>query len=48
LPRRRQPDVAEELFNKFENCAAAALAHEPIAPLFERLGTLETVPTSAR
>lgn len=34
---------AEELFEKFEDCAARALAHDQIAPLFERLETLEAV-----
>ena len=34
---------SEELFAKFEDCAGRALAHDQIAPLFERLETLETV-----
>jgi 2-methylcitrate dehydratase PrpD len=34
---------SEELFEKFEDCAGRALAHDQIAPLFERLETLETV-----
>ena len=37
------PMSTEELFEKFEDCAARALAHDQIAPLFERLETLETV-----
>ncbi len=37
------PMSAEELFEKFEDCAQRALAHDQIAPLFERLETLETV-----
>ena len=34
---------SEELFEKFEDCATRALAHDQVAPLFERLETLETV-----
>jgi 2-methylcitrate dehydratase PrpD len=37
------PLSADELFEKFEDCARLALAHDQIAPLFERLETLETV-----
>jgi len=37
------PMSSEELFTKFEDCAGRALAHDQIAPLFERLETLETV-----
>jgi 2-methylcitrate dehydratase PrpD len=37
------PMSPEELFEKFEDCAHRALAHDQIAPLFERLETLETV-----
>ena len=33
----------EELFEKFEDCAGRSLAHDQVAPLFERLETLETV-----
>jgi hypothetical protein len=33
----------EELFEKFEDCARRALAHDQIAPLFERIETLEAV-----
>jgi hypothetical protein len=32
-----------ELLAKFEDCACRALAHDQIKPLFERLGTLESV-----
>ena len=35
------PMSNEELFEKFEDCASRALAHDQIAPLFERLETLE-------
>jgi 2-methylcitrate dehydratase PrpD len=37
------PMSSEELFAKFEDCATRSLAHDQIAPLFERLETLETV-----
>jgi 2-methylcitrate dehydratase PrpD len=37
------PMSSEELFAKFGDCAGRALAHDQIAPLFERLETLETV-----
>jgi 2-methylcitrate dehydratase PrpD len=37
------PMSSEELFAKFEDCAGRALANDQIAPLFERLETLETV-----
>jgi 2-methylcitrate dehydratase PrpD len=37
------PMSSEELFEKFEDCATRSLAHDQIAPLFERLETLETV-----
>jgi 2-methylcitrate dehydratase PrpD len=37
------PMSSEEQFAKFEDCAGRALAHDQIAPLFERLETLETV-----
>jgi 2-methylcitrate dehydratase PrpD len=37
------PMSSEELFEKFEDCAGRSLAHDQIAPLFERLETLETV-----
>jgi 2-methylcitrate dehydratase PrpD len=37
------PMSGEELFHKFEDCAHRSLAHDQIAPLFERLETLETV-----
>ncbi len=37
------PMSTEELFAKFEDCARRALAHDQIAPLFERLETLATV-----
>ncbi len=37
------PMSTGELFEKFEDCARRALARDQIAPLFERLATLETV-----
>jgi 2-methylcitrate dehydratase PrpD len=37
------PMSSEELFEKFEDCAVRSLAHDQVAPLFERLETLETV-----
>jgi len=37
------PMSSEELFEKFEDCAGRSLAHDQVAPLFERLETLETV-----
>jgi 2-methylcitrate dehydratase PrpD len=37
------PMTGEELFEKFEDCAQRSLAHDQIAPLFERLETLESV-----
>jgi len=37
------PMSSEELFAKFEDCAGRSLAHDQIAPLFERLETLDTV-----
>ena len=37
------PMSSEELLTKFEDCAGRALARDQIAPLFERLETLETV-----
>ena len=37
------PLSSEELFAKFEDCAERALARDQIAPLFERLETLEAV-----
>ncbi len=37
------PMSTKELFDKFEDCASRALARDQIEPLFERLGTLETV-----
>src|SRR6202008_1238636 len=37
------PMSPEELFDKFEDCAVRSLAHDQVAPLFERLETLETV-----
>jgi len=37
------PMSSEELFEKFADCAGRALAHDQIAPLFERLETLEAV-----
>jgi 2-methylcitrate dehydratase PrpD len=37
------PLSSEELFEKFADCAGRALAHDQIAPLFERLETLEAV-----
>jgi 2-methylcitrate dehydratase PrpD len=37
------PMSAEELFEKFEDCAVRSLAHDQVAPLFERLETLESV-----
>lgn len=37
------PMTDEELFEKFEDCAGRALAHDQIMPLFERLETLEKV-----
>jgi 2-methylcitrate dehydratase PrpD len=37
------PMSTEELFEKFEACAERALARDQIAPLFERLETVETV-----
>jgi 2-methylcitrate dehydratase PrpD len=37
------PMSSEELFDKFEDCAVRSLAHDQVAPLFERLETLETV-----
>jgi 2-methylcitrate dehydratase PrpD len=37
------PMSTEELLEKFADCAHRALAHDQIAPLFERLETLETV-----
>ena len=36
------PMSSDELFEKFEDCATRSLAHDQIAPLFERLETLET------
>lgn len=33
----------DEMFEKFEDCANRALAHDQVMPLFERLETLETV-----
>jgi len=33
----------DELWEKFADCAARSLPREQIAPLFERLETLETV-----
>lgn len=38
------PMTDEELFEKFEDCAHRALAHDQIMPLFERLETLEKAP----
>lgn len=35
------PMTDEELFEKFEDCAHRALAHDQIMPLYERLETLE-------
>jgi 2-methylcitrate dehydratase PrpD len=37
------PMSADELWEKFADCAARSLPREQIAPLFERLETLETV-----
>jgi len=37
------PMSSEELFEKFESCAERALARDQVAPLFERLETLEAV-----
>src|SRR5262249_23623764 len=37
------PMSSEELFAKFEDCAGRTLAHDQIAPLFERLEALEAV-----
>ena len=37
------PMTDDELFEKFEDCAHRALAHDQIMPLFERLETLEMV-----
>jgi 2-methylcitrate dehydratase PrpD len=37
------PMSAEELWEKFDDCAQRALPREQIAPLFERLETLESV-----
>ena len=37
------PMTSEELFEKFEDCAGQALAHDQIMPLFERLETLDKV-----
>jgi hypothetical protein len=34
---------SEELFEKFEACAERSLARDQVAPLFERLETLEMV-----
>ncbi|MEZ5908695.1 MAG: MmgE/PrpD family protein [Hyphomicrobiaceae bacterium] len=42
----RGPDDAmssEEMFEKFEDCAGRSLAHDQIAPLYERLDTFECV-----
>jgi len=38
------PMTDEELFEKFEDCAHRALAHDQIMPLYERLETLEAAP----
>ena len=37
------PMDSSELWDKFSDCAARALPREQIAPLFERLETLEKV-----
>jgi 2-methylcitrate dehydratase PrpD len=37
------PMTDEELFEKFEDCASRALAHDQIMPLYERLETLDKV-----
>ena len=37
------PMSTDEMFEKFEDCATRALAHDQTMPLFERLETLETV-----
>ncbi|HEX4893004.1 MAG TPA: hypothetical protein VFV47_06915, partial [Hyphomicrobiaceae bacterium] len=37
------PMTDEELFEKFEDCAGRALAHDQIMPLYERLETLDKV-----
>lgn len=37
------PMTDEELFEKFEDCATRALAHDQVMPLYERLETLEKV-----
>jgi hypothetical protein len=37
------PLSSEELFEKFEVCAERSLARDQVAPLFERLETLEMV-----
>jgi 2-methylcitrate dehydratase PrpD len=38
------PMTDEELFEKFEDCAHRALAHDQIMPLYERLETLDKAP----
>jgi 2-methylcitrate dehydratase PrpD len=38
------PMSTEELFEKFADCAGRSLPPDRIAPLFDRLGALETVP----
>jgi 2-methylcitrate dehydratase PrpD len=37
------PMTNEELWEKFDDCARRTLPHEQVAPLFERLETLDTV-----
>ena len=38
------PMTDDELFDKFEDCASRALAHDQIMPLYERLETLDKAP----
>jgi 2-methylcitrate dehydratase PrpD len=38
------PMTDDELFEKFEDCAGRALAHDQIMPLYERLETLDKAP----
>ncbi len=38
------PMTDDELFEKFEDCASRALAHDQIMPLYERLETLDKAP----
>ena len=42
---RENPMSQSEMWVKFEDCASRVLPTEQIAPLFERLGTFETLPS---